>query len=278
MTINNSSRKDNRAKIKYIDHKKGGDYLGLSFLTDKSVDLFLLVKNLWKYINGTQRVNHKNFPDSLGLATEIINLTSHTSTHMDAPYHFGPLNRKNHAMTIDEIPLSWCYGDGILLDLSMSIMKEQYYISLLDIKKALSRIKCPYNELYRKIVLIKTNCSYEYVGIEPRAIKFLIENGVKIIGTDKTGFDIQSMEMLKNYYKEKNINELWPAHIAGRNLNYCHIENLNLENFTISKEFTICCFPIKISKASAAWVRVIAIVEEERESENGKYKICKSKP
>ena len=49
-------------------------------------------------------------------ATEVVTLTTHAGTHVDAPWHYGPISEGRPARTIDEIRLEWCYGDGVVLD------------------------------------------------------------------------------------------------------------------------------------------------------------------
>ncbi len=36
---------------------------------------------------------------------------------MDAPWHYAPTSEGKPARTIDEVPLDWCYGSGIVLDI-----------------------------------------------------------------------------------------------------------------------------------------------------------------
>ncbi|MDY7037511.1 MAG: cyclase family protein, partial [Thermodesulfobacteriota bacterium] len=48
------------------------------------------------------------------------------------------MDKGNPAMTIDEIPLEWCFSDGILLDFRRKDDGER--ITVDDIKKALERI------------------------------------------------------------------------------------------------------------------------------------------
>ncbi|MGE5541414.1 MAG: cyclase family protein, partial [Bacillota bacterium] len=52
------------------------------------------------------------FPDQMGLAAEEVHAITHSGTHFDAPWHFGPTSEGKPAKTIDEVPLDWCYGDG----------------------------------------------------------------------------------------------------------------------------------------------------------------------
>ncbi|MBI4496106.1 MAG: cyclase family protein, partial [Deltaproteobacteria bacterium] len=57
--------------------------------------------------------------------------------------------------------------------------------------------------------------------------------------------------------------QLWAAHWVGREKEYLHIENLtNLDQIPRPYGFTVAAFPIKIERASAGWVRAVAIIEE----------------
>src|SRR5258707_2757785 len=56
-------------------------------------------------------------PDGEGWAIEWIRLMTHNGTHLDAPYHFtSTMNRGERAITIDEVPLEWCFQPGVKLD------------------------------------------------------------------------------------------------------------------------------------------------------------------
>ncbi len=65
-------------------------------------------------------------------------------------------------------------------------------------------------------------------------------------------------------YKETGDKSLiWEAHLAGIEKEYCHLEKLtNLDQLPPSG-FKVACFPIKIKKASAGFVRVVAMFEDE---------------
>jgi kynurenine formamidase len=87
-------------------------------------------------------------------ASEVVTLTTHAGTHVDAPWHYGPLSEGRPARTIDEIPLEWCYGDGVVLDFTAKHADE--LISPGDIDAALGRIGHRLQPL--DIVLIRTGC------------------------------------------------------------------------------------------------------------------------
>ena len=56
-------------------------------------------------------------PDSEGWAVEFVQLSTHNGTHLDAPYHYHStmnkaLGESERAITIDEVPLEWCFQPG----------------------------------------------------------------------------------------------------------------------------------------------------------------------
>jgi kynurenine formamidase len=55
------------------------------------------------------------WPGGVALSAESVTLTTHSGTHVDAPSHYGPAV-SGHTLTIDEVPLEWCYGPGVRLD------------------------------------------------------------------------------------------------------------------------------------------------------------------
>ncbi|MGN5478580.1 cyclase family protein [Cupriavidus basilensis] len=62
-----------------------------------------------------------DLPDSEGWAIERVQLSTHNGTHLDAPYHFHSsmnesLGQRERAITIDEVPLEWCFQPGVKLD------------------------------------------------------------------------------------------------------------------------------------------------------------------
>ncbi len=56
-------------------------------------------------------------PSGEAWAVELLTVTTHNGTHVDAPWHFAStMNRGERAWTIDEVPLDWFYRPGIKLD------------------------------------------------------------------------------------------------------------------------------------------------------------------
>jgi kynurenine formamidase len=211
-------------------------------------------------------VRPDDFPDGLGAAMEEIHAITHTGTHLDAPWHFGPTSEGRPAKTIDQIPLQWCYGNGVVLDFRYKKRGEGIYVE--DVKEALKKI--PYIIVPYDIILIMTGTDKfiedpQYPDLHPGmtedATLWLIEQGVKVMGIDAYGWD-RPFSILKKEF-EQGTGKVWPAHILGRKKEYCHIEKLaNLDKIPKPFGFKVAVFPINILKASAAWCRAVAIIEE----------------
>lgn len=253
-------------KIKFINHKKGAGLLGLAGMISEKSCLETL-RNFILYFLGIKRVNYTAFPDKVGLAWEKVKLETHTGTHLDAPWHFGPFSESNSSKTIDQIPLEWCYGDGVVLDLRYKLPKATIGVS--DLETACKKINYKIKE--KDIVLIMTGADkfskerkylFEYPAMSKEALVWILDKGIRVIGIDTWGFDGPFRDMIRDYLKNKDEKHLWPAHIEGRQKEYCHIEKLvNLDKIPKPHGFKVACFPINIKGASAGWVRVVAILE-----------------
>jgi kynurenine formamidase len=205
----------------------------------------------------------RELPEGLGWAGERVTLITHAGTHMDAPYHYGPLCAGQQAKSIDEIPLDWCTGDGVVLDMRHKQDGEE--ISAFDLQLALSQIK---HQLQPgEIVLIHTGADRYWgdesypergSGLTRESTLWLVSQGIKIIGIDAWGFDRPFSKMREAYQRTGDVSYIWPAHFAGREQEYLQLEKLaNLDQLP-PRCFKVYCFPIKVKRASAAWCRVVA--------------------
>lgn len=221
-----------------------------------------------KGVNRTFGLEPGDFPDGMWCAGEKVHLDTHSGTHLDAPYHYGPTSGGKPAKTIDQIPLEWCYGDGVVLDFTYK--KAGELITQQDCEEALRKIN--YQIKPGDIPLIMTGTDkhfgqpgYEnmHPGMSKEATRWLIDQGVKVMGIDAWGWDRPFTVMAEEYKKGVRGN-LWAAHFVGRETEYCHIEKLaNLDKIPKPHGFKVVAFPIKIDRASAGWVRPVAIIEDE---------------
>lgn len=209
-----------------------------------------------------------DLPDSEAWAYERVNLITHNGTHLDAPYHFSTVMDKNkRAITIDEVPLDWCFQPGVKLDFRQ--FPDGYIITKQDVIAELTRIQHTLKPL--EIVLVNTRAGTRYgyddyvsagCGMGREATLYLLEQGVKVTGIDGWSWDAPFVHTREKYLQTQDASLIWEGHKASRDISYCHLEKLhNLESLP-AHHFKVCCFPVKIKNASAGWTRAVAIIEE----------------
>jgi len=210
----------------------------------------------------------KLFPKGFnGWADDTIKkMGVHSTTHIDAPWHYSPTTAGKKSKTIDEVPLDWCFGEGLVIDMKHKADFDP--ITTKDITTFLTE-----NSLKLQpgmIVLIKTgrdkfNGTKDFhkkgTGMSAEATEWLIDQGIKVMGIDSWGWDLPLPYMIEKAKKEKNAEYFWEAHLVGAKKEYCHIEQLvNLDALPYSG-FKVAVFPLKIVGASAAPARVVAMLD-----------------
>ena len=73
-------------------------------------------------------------PNGEGWAIEFLKIATHNGTHLDAPYHYAStMDKGKRAITIDEVPLEWCFNPGVKLDFRH--LEDGYVVTPDDIEK-----------------------------------------------------------------------------------------------------------------------------------------------
>ena len=208
-----------------------------------------------------------NLPGGEGWAMETITVSTHNGTHMDAPYHYhSTMDNGKRAITIDEVPLEWCFNKGIKLDLRS--YDDGYVLTKSDMKYELNKINYSINPL--DIVFINTSAGDRYgeddflskgCGIGRDATIFLLDQGVRLTGTDAWSWDAPFIHTAKKFEESKDASLIWEGHRAGMVTGYSHIEKLTNLDQLPDYGFTVSAFPFKIKHGSAGFVRVVAILD-----------------
>ena len=80
-----------------------------------------------------------DLPGGDGWAVETVRLSTHNGTHLDAPYHHhSTMNGGERAITIDEMPLEWCFNPGVKLDFRH--LPDGHVVSAAEVEAELARI------------------------------------------------------------------------------------------------------------------------------------------
>jgi kynurenine formamidase len=206
------------------------------------------------------------FPrDFAGWADDTIRMGVHATTHIDAPWHYGPTSGGARAQTIDEIPLERCIGPGVVLDLSHKADDDP--ITVADLEAALARSGATLTD--RTIVLIRTGRDRLMdtkdfwktgTGMSAAATEWLLDRGVTVTGIDQWGWDLPFRAQIAKARATDDATLFWEAHRVGQRRPYWHMEQLTNLDALPPHGFEVAVFPLKIVGASAAPARVVAIL------------------
>ncbi len=200
---------------------------------------------------------HEEWDDEINPTTKTpavykLQMGEHTGTHVDAINHMA---KQYKDQSIDTMPLSMFYTEGICVDLSHK--KYQELISVDDLKKALIKdnliIKkgdtvLIYTDHYRKAFL--TDDWGKGPGITAECARWLGEQKV-------AAFGVETMSPGVPKVSNKEVH-----HICGE-LGFTHYENMiNLYKLVGRGRFRFIGLPLKIRGGTGSPVRAVAIFEK----------------
>ena len=199
-----------------------------------------------------------------GWATETLTrLGTHNSTHVDAPWHYNSTVVGERAQTIDELPLDWFHGPGVVLDMTGKADGDP--MTAAEAEGALQ--EAGHTLAAGDIVLVRTGRdefyeSPDYIargpGVTAEATRWLWERGVRVMGIDAWGWDAPLHLQAQDALERDEEGVFWAAHQCD--LPYSQIERLVNLGELPSTGFTVSCFPLRIAGGSAAPARVVGMV------------------
>ncbi|MBM7094595.1 cyclase family protein [Bacillus sp. H-16] len=160
-----------------------------------------------------------------------ITMSSHTGTHIDAPFHVN-----GEEKTMDELSLDLFTGEAMVIELDNIKTIDSSYIESI-----------PLNGV--KKVLFKTTSrpgghSYEdYPEVAPALADFLKQAGVHMIGVDFPSVDPLTSKELK-------------AHHALNKAGIIILEGLDLSQADQGR-YELFCFPLKLKHGDGSPVRAV---------------------
>jgi len=214
----------------------------------KIVDLTLTVSDEIPTFPGSPQPNFipwENVKED-GYNLELLFLSTHTGTHMDAPYHFLEKGAKIH-----EISLKKLVSEAVLIK---SKKKGGESITKTDIQK--------FEKKHGKIASFSSvifytgwqrNLQKKYYftknpGLSVSAAKYLASKKINLVGIDSPSIDLGK-------------DSKFSVHQIFAKKGMLVVENLaNLEKIKSSK-FHLVVLPLKLKNATGSPVRAIAFVE-----------------
>jgi kynurenine formamidase len=217
-------------------------------------------------IEGLLGVPARLLRDGEGWATETFTrFGTHNSTHVDAPWHYNSTIGGRRGATIDELPLEWFHGPGVVLDMTHKADGDPMTAAEADAALAAAGHDLQPGD----IVLVRTGRDAFYgepdymvrgPGVTAEATRALYERGVKVMGIDAWGWDAPLHLQAAEARERDEPGVFWAAHQVD--LAYCQIERLFSLGELPPTGFTVSCFPLKIIGGSAGPTRAVAIIPD----------------
>jgi len=189
--------------------------------------------------------------DVVSPAVNRLELGEHTGTHVDAINH---MKRQYRGQSIDTMPITMFYTEGICLDLSHKGLLE--LIEIADLERALSEAKLEikpgdtvllYTDHYRRA--FGTDDWHNGPGISIAAARWLGEQQIAAFGVETVSPGVR-------HVSNKEVH--W---ICGE-LGFTHYENMmNLYQLIGRGRFRFIGLPLKIRGGTGSPVRAIAVFE-----------------
>jgi kynurenine formamidase len=174
--------------------------------------------------------------------SEIMMMSTHTGTHMDAPSHFLA-----NTASIDMIGVERLVGPALLLDLPKGANEEITLDDLRVINEIDQGISIVFRTGWQKMIANRYYMTSN-PGLSVAAAAFLADKNVNAVGIDSPSIDIGS-------------DEHFSTHKTLLSNGILIVENLcNLESLENKGTFTLVINPLKLKGASGSPVRALAII------------------
>ena len=211
----------------------------------KPIDLTLTISESIPNFPGSPKphfVRWSNLEDD-GYNLELLFLSSHTGTHIDAPYHFAKNGLKIHEISLDRL-----VGKAILVKLPKSKNTAITKSDILQFEKKNGKIPNGSSVFFFsgwQKNLKKKNYFTENPGVGISAAKYLVSKEINLVGIDSPSIDLGKDESFNTH------------RILSKN-NILIVENLANLNKIPSKKFNFTILPLKLKDATGSPVRAIA--------------------
>jgi len=178
-----------------------------------------------------------------GYNLELLFLSTHTGTHLDAPFHFARKGEKIH-----QIPVSRLTGEALLIKIKKLKDQEITKKDLLEYEQKNGKIKTFSSIIFFTDWQKNLNKNFYFTnnpGLSKCAANYLVTKKINLVGIDSPSIDVGT-------------NKNFTAHKIFAKNNILIVENLsNLEKIP-TLQFNFIILPLKLKGATGSPVRAIA--------------------
>ncbi|RJX20966.1 MAG: cyclase family protein [Ammonifex sp.] len=176
-----------------------------------------------------------------GFRERTLRLSSHAGTHLDAPAHIFP-----RGQTLDTVPIENFCGRAVVLDFTRAEVITPEHLE--PYRRAISD---------SRFVILHTGWSRlwgreAYHGgfpvLSPDGARWVGDFDLYGLGVDAPSVDVPHSGG-------------FPVHRILLAKGIIIVENLCNLSCLLGREFTFCCFPLKLQKAEGSPVRAVAIID-----------------
>jgi kynurenine formamidase len=214
----------------------------------KVIDLTLTISNKIPTFPGSPQPNFipwENIKED-GYNLEVLFLSSHTGTHMDAPHHFLEKGAKIHEISLEKL-----VSEAALIQSRKSSGQSITKTDIQKFEKKQGKIEDFSSVVFQTGWQRNLQKKYYFTknpGLSISAAKYLASKKISLVGIDSPSIDVGT-------------DSKFSVHQIFAKKGMLIVENLtNLDKIKSSK-FHLVVLPLKLKNATGSPVRAIAFVE-----------------
>ena len=214
----------------------------------KVIDLTLTISESIPTFPGSPKPNFINWESikKNGYNLELLFLSTHTGTHIDAPYHFLKKGQKIH-----QISLKRLVTEAVLIKIRKGSDQSITKTNIEKFEKKHGRIDDGSTVIFHtgwQKNLQKKSYFVKNPGLTKSAAKYLVSKKINLVGIDSPSIDLGKDDKFSVH------------HILAKN-EILIVENLaNLDKIH-SEKFHLIVAPLKLKNATGSPIRAMALVD-----------------
>ena len=187
----------------------------------------------------TQLERFKKLEAGANNNASLLQMSVHSGTHVDAPYHFLP-----DGISAEALPLDVLIGEAQVVQLADAIgLVTGGVLDQLDIKSGMQRLLLrTRNSVFWTRALVEFQT--DFVGISPDGAEWLVKRGFKLVGMDYLS--------VAPYQRSR------PTHEILLKAGIIPLEGLQLQEVPAGI-YQLVCLPLKLAGADSAPTRAVLI-------------------